>query len=147
MKDSTAALQKLENFDSSTLTNDMCTFNVDVVALYDSLNIDLVFEALNDAIRKYRPTWSNNFIKWLLDLVSLSLNSAYVKFHDSWYESESGVPTGGKTSVDIANITVFFIFFHLIYNEDIKPTELALFMRFVDDGLNIQGVFFIGCGV
>ena len=39
--------------------------------------------------------------------------------------------------MDIANITVFFIFFHLIYNEDVKPTELALFMRFVDDGLGI----------
>ena len=113
----------------------MFSFNVDVVSLYDSLNINTVIEALRHAINTCRPTWGTDFIDWLIALVSLSLDSAFVKFHDTWYESIFGVPTGGKTSVDIANITVFYIFYRLIYCNTVKPTELLVFKRFVDDGL------------
>ena len=113
----------------------MVSFNV--VALYDSLNIEIVIAALRDAISKCRPHWNTEFINWLIELITLSFDSAFVKFHDNWYESIFGCPTGGKTSVDLANITVYYIFHCLIYDLSIKPTELLLFMRFVDDGLGI----------
>ena len=64
----------------------------------------------------------------------MSLKSAYVKYKNTWYESKNGVPTGGKTSVDIANITVFFVFSKLLYDPQKLPKELVHFMRFVDDG-------------
>ena len=67
----------------------------------------------------------------------LSLRSAYIKYGHQWFESEIGVPTGGKTSVDIANIAVFFVLNHLIYDPCGKPKELVHFIRFVDDGSGI----------
>ena len=69
--------------------------------------------------------------------MKLSLRSAYIKYGDNWFGSENGVPTGGKTSVDIANIAVFFVLNRLIYDSCVKPKELVHFIRFVDDGSGI----------
>ena len=72
-------LQKLEIMQNDKIvnSNDFCSFTLDVVALYDSLKIDLVLKALLDAIKKCRPHWTKNFINWLLELVKLSLKSAF----------------------------------------------------------------------
>ena len=139
VRDTTQALKSLEEVQSKGIVanDNMCSFSLDVVALYDSLKIDLVMKALTHAIKRLRPLWSKAFVDWLLALVMLSLRSAYIKYGDHWFESENGVPTGGKTSVDIANIAVFFVFNCLIYDPCVKPKELVHFIRFVDDGSGI----------
>ena len=67
-------------------------------------------------------------------LLNLSFRSAVVKYEDTWYGGVNGIPTGGIPSVDAGNISVLYVLKKLIYLDDVKPEELLLFLRFVDDG-------------
>ena len=134
VQDSTEALIKLEELEQSGVIrdNNAVSFSLDVVALYDSLSHDLVFRALDDAIKECRPEWSEEFCQWMMEMVKLSFDSAVVKFDDKWYTSKTGVPTGGIPSVDAGNISVYFVLKNVIY--EAKPERLLSFVRFVDDG-------------
>jgi hypothetical protein len=140
VKDSTAALIKLEDFSEATkVDNSMLSFSIDVVSLYDSLNHKLVFEALDDAMEVCRPDWSPDFRKWVKDLLVASFKSAVVKFEDTWYAGVNGIPTGGIPSVDAGNISVYYVLKKLVYLVNVKPKELLFFLRFVDDGTGLWG--------
>ena len=139
VKDSTDILIKLDALmnDGTCIPNESLAFGLDVVALYDSIKHDLALEALDDAMTICRPDWTYGFCSWIKELVSLSFKSAVVKFQDCWYISVNGVPTGGIPSVDLGNITVFYVLKKLIHSHPEKPLELRCFYRFVDDGLGI----------
>ena len=106
-------------------------FSVDVVDLYDSLRRDVIIEALKDAICTCRSDWSDAFVEWLIELIMLSLESAYGKYGNTWYIQLDGVGTGHTLSVHVANITVYYVFSRTIYNDIYNQIED--FVRFVDD--------------
>ena len=138
VKDSTEALIKLEDLGASDIVNNsMFSFSIDVVSLYDSLNHKLVFRALEDAMQTCRPDWDEKFRVWLKDQLDLSFRSAVVKYDNDWYAGINGIPTGGIPSVDAGNISVYYVLKRLVYLNDVKPEELLMFLRFVDDGSGI----------
>ena len=115
-------------------------FTFDFKALYDSLNPDLVKEALMDAMNMSRPGWSEELKNWLLSLVDFSLRASVAKYEDSWYLQKNGVPTGGSLCVQIANITVFYVMNKKVYSQPHLMRYVIDLKRFIDDGV----VFFIG---
>ena len=46
---------------------------------------------------------------------------------------EDGVPTGGIPSVDLGNISVFYVLNRLVFNDIMQPKEILHFIRFVHD--------------
>ena len=100
--------------------------------MYDKLDFDVVRMALNDAMDCCRPDWSVDFRTWLIDVVISGFTSAVVCFRGEWFGVVGGVPTGAGPSVDIANISVYFVFKQLIYSQE---NNILSFIRFVDDGL------------
>lgn len=55
-------------------------FNMDIEALYDSLDREHVERALREAIEKCRPDWSEELVEWLIYSVKLFLDAAVGKF-------------------------------------------------------------------
>ena len=92
-----------------SIRNDMFGFNMDIVALYDSLDHALVFEAFDDAVDCHRPDWNRALKCWLKDSMQNSFHSAVLKNKQTWFLPKVGIPTGGSISVEVANIAVFFI--------------------------------------
>ena len=134
VKDSTAALLNLERLvECEKIEDSWKTLSVDVVSLYDSLRHELVLEAIDDAMECCRPDWSADFRQWIKHLVQLSFDAAVLKNQDSWYEVVNGVPTGGISSVDCGNISLYYVLKTLVYNPDRRPQFLKNHDRFVDD--------------
>ena len=92
-------------------------------------------EALNDAMQTCRDDWAPDFCQWITDLVDISLRSAVGVFEDEWYEQRKGIPTGGSLSVQLANITVFYVINKLIYNCPSMMKDIVGMKRFIDDGV------------
>ena len=111
LKDTTEALVWLEamNDKGKELRRNLNPFTFDFEALYDSLNPELVFNAIEDAMDVCREDWSYEFKCWLLDLIKLSIDSAVGEFQTKFYKPKGGLPTGGSLSVEVANITVDFV--------------------------------------
>ena len=103
--------------------------------MYDSLNVELVLEAVDHAMNECRPDWSSQLKAWLKDLIKLSCKSGVVKSIDGWYISLQGLPTGGAPCVELGNITVYYVLHRLAYNDNVRPPELVDLIRYVDDGL------------
>ena len=136
VKDSTEALLALDSMEKDgCVTDSILAFGLDVVSLYDSLQCDVVRMALKDAMDCCRPDWSDDFREWFLDIVYFSFESAVVNFQGVWYGVEDGIPTGGIPSVDAANISVYFVFKMIIYNQ--RDERIIKFLRFVDDGFGL----------
>ena len=135
VKNSVEFLQLLENFDTSLITEETLSFSIDIVSLYDSLRIPLVFEALTDAISLLRPQYTSEFKNWLFELTDLSLRGAYLSFEGDLYRPVRGIPAGSHLSVDLANISVFYILKKLLSEH--KRSNLLYFNRFVDETVGI----------
>ena len=107
VQDSTEVLQWLEELNKKKLPG-VKGFSWDLSALYDSLSPTLVITALKCAINECRPGWSVELVDWIIQLVELSLNSAFAKYGRSWYRSLIGISNGGSLSVVLANIAVYY---------------------------------------
>ena len=113
LKDTTEALRWLDQTDAELTTDvkkNLRAITFDFKSLYDSLSPELVKEALGDAMKSCRPDWSLQFQMWLIELVSLSLESAVGCFDEQWYIQKTGIPTGGSLCVQLASITVYYVF-------------------------------------
>ena len=132
VQDSTEVLQWLEEMNMKRGNNSSLKgFSWDFSALYDNLSPLLVIQALRCAIVECRPEWSNELANWIIQLVELSLNSAFAKYGSSWYRSLIGIPTGGSLSVVLANIAVYYAL-RSVLSENYAP-ELVDFRRSIDD--------------
>ena len=135
IRDSTQALQILDDVENSGVVetrSEWVSFGVDIVSLYDSLTHDLVLSALDDAITSCRQEWAPFFVRWLKDMVLLGFESAVLNSDNGdWYRLHRGIPTGAVTSVDLANISLFYALKNCAYSE--RPTFVHTMMRFVDD--------------
>ena len=112
-------------------------FTFDFEALYDSLSPDLVIEAVRFAINKHRKNWSHQFTEWLVKLIKISLKSGVGVFQDKWFQSKSGISTGGSLSVQLANIAVFYVLNKCIYSNKQLSKDIVSIIRFIDDGTGI----------
>ena len=90
-----------------------CLFTFDFKALYDSLEPNLVKEAVFDTCR---PNWSEELKSWIISLIDFSLRASVAKYDDSWWRQKNGIPTGGSLCVQLANIAVFYVMFTKVYN-------------------------------
>ena len=134
LQDTTMFLQELDRVESSVdIGASDFLFNCDIEALYDSLKRDCVDKAMRTAIKVCRSSWSPDFVEWLMFSIHLSLDSAMAQFDGRWYNTEDGVPTGGKLCVYVANITVYFAFNEAIYA--VYTPNLLFMKRFIDDGI------------
>ena len=64
-----------------------------------------------------RPDWSDNYKAWITALVKHSLASSVGVYDGQWYRQKDVVPTGGSLSVQLANITVFFVMKKAVYSK------------------------------
>ena len=63
-------------------------FSWDFSAPYDNLSPTLVIKALRCAISELRSNeWEKEFVDWLIQLVELSLKSAFAKYGNNWFRS------------------------------------------------------------
>ena len=143
LKDTNSALNWLDSVNQNYSTSNkkhMKSFTFDFKSLYDSLNPNLVVEAIRYAMETCRPEWSERKRKWILDLIKVSLLSSIGKFKDKFYLQKNGVPTGGSLCVQLANITVFYVMFKAVYSKPEMMRNVVEAKRYIDDGAG----FYIG---
>ena len=135
LQDSTDALKWLETVNQEEAEKHyLRAFTFDFKALYDSLNPDLVKEALRHAMETARQEWTPDFCDWLIDLVDISLRSSIGCYENQWYAQKNGVPTGGSLCVQLANITVFYIMNKCVYSNQGLMKRVTAVKRYIDDG-------------
>ena len=130
-------LEKINTLDKSKKRK-LSPFTFDFEALYDSLDPDLVFEALREAMDVCRPSWRKKFKDWILDLVKLSIRASIGEFDGKFYKQLGGLPTGGSLIVEIANITVYYVLKHSLYNNKHLMKDVIGIKRFIDDGVGVH---------
>ena len=138
--DSSDALRWLENMNSSLaaeVKKSTKCFTFDFKALYDSLNPELVKEAMMYAMDTCRPEWTMELKNWLLSLIDFSLRAAVAKYGNAWYKQKNGVPTGGSLCVQLANITVFYVMYKKVYSQPHMMQNVREIRRFIDDGTGL----------
>ena len=138
--DTIQTLKWLDNLDTTHSDKEkkmFLPFTFDFEALYDSLSPDLVIEAVRFAINKHRKNWSRQFTEWLVKLIKISLKSGVGVFQDKWFQSKSGISTGGSLSVQLANIAVFYVLNKCIYSNKQLSKDIVSIIRFIDDGTGI----------
>ena len=143
LADTSDALRWLDNANRSmSLEKKKSTncFTFDFKALYDSLDPELVKEALMHAMDLSRPQWSVEFKSWLLSVVDFSLRASVAKYGEHWYMQKNGVPTGGSLCVQIANIAVYYVMNKRVYSQPHLMKYVEDIRRFIDDGVG----FFTG---
>ena len=88
-------------------------------------------------MREKRPSWSNEFKEWIIQLIDFSLKSAVGEFDGEWYLQTNGIPTGGSICVQLANITVYYVLRKVVYiDTDIMGPvgPVKSIRRYIDDG-------------
>ena len=138
LKDTSDALRWLEeknNTLSLETKKQIKFFTFDFKALYDSLEPDLVKEAVMHAMNTSRPEWSEGLKEWILALIDFSLRASVARYEDAWYRQKNGVPTGGSLCVELANITVYYVMFKRVYSQPHMMQNVEDIMRFIDDGV------------
>ena len=138
LRDTNDTLLWLDNLDSeldNNIKRGIRCYSFDFKALYDSLSPELVLEALSYAMDECRPEWSNDLKNWILDLTELSLESSVGVYEDTWYIQRNGVPTGGTPCVQLANISVYYVFSKtVLYNNPGLMKHIVAIKRFIHDG-------------
>ena len=137
LKDTNGALLWLDDIDRKSSLQAKQTFKsftFDFKSLYDTLQPDLVIEALDVAMSECREDWSDDFKEWIVNLVKVSLKCAVGKFEDCWYRQKKGIPTGGSLCVELANITVFYVMRTQVYNNHKLMKYVVHVKRYIDDG-------------
>ena len=114
-------------------------FTFDFESLYDTLSPNLVREALIVASHENRSEWSHEFINCIVDLCDISMQSSFGVFKDIWYKQKNGISTGSSLSVQLADITVYYVLRKCLYNKEelMKLVANNGIKRFVDDGVGL----------
>ena len=137
LKDTNSALEWLDSVNrnyNNENKKQMKSFTFDFKSLYDSLDPNLVVEAVRFAMETCCPNWSERKRKWILDLIKVSLLSSIGKYKDNYYLQRNGVPTGGSLCVQLANITVFYVMNKAVYQKPELMTNVVEVKRYIDDG-------------
>ena len=65
------------------------------------------------------------------------MSAGFGKFEGKWYKPITGIPTGGNLSVQLANITVFYVMFKCLFSKEDRMDKIISTIRFIDDGSGI----------
>ena len=65
------------------------------------------------------------------------MNSANGIHHGKWYKPVNGIPTGGSLSVQLANITVYYVLYFTLYSNEVLMSNIFAIKRFIDDETGI----------
>ena len=112
-------------------------FTLDVVQLYPSINPELCKLAIKTAMESSLCLDTNlkTAISAMLDLI---LSHSYIKYGNKDYRIKDGIPTGGCTSRQEADIFMHWLLFtHVAPNVDYWNELIVLWKRFIDDILGI----------
>ena len=140
VKDTIDVLKWLDGVDKDCEVNvktNLKPFTFDFANLYDSLTPELVLEAVTHAIKECRPNWTPAFTRWIIDNITLSMQSAVGVHKDKWYKPINGVATGGSLSVQLANITVYYVLNKVLYSNEKMMQHIQSLIRFIDDGAGL----------
>ncbi len=137
LRDTSDALRWLDTADreiSSETKKTINCFTFDFKSLYDSLEPNLVKEAIKKAMDSCRSEWSTDLCNWILSLIDFSLRSSVAKYEGSWWKQNNGIPTGGSLCVQLANITVYYVMSTKVYNLPNMMVDMKSIKRYIDDG-------------
>ena len=140
LKDSTEALAWLQDIEKKVRKGGRhpTPFTFDFASLYDSLDPILVIKAVRDAIKTCRSNWSRSFADWLIDLILLSIDSGFGEFLGRFFRAVKGIATGGSISVELANITVYFVLKKVLFDDPKLMRDVVDVKRFIDDGVGVH---------
>ena len=140
VSDSTDTLRWLDTIEekSKKSKRHFKPFTFDFDALYDRLDPIRVIKAIRDAMTTCRPEWSPAFMDWMVDLILLSINSAFGEFQGKFYKAKKGIATGGSICVELANITVYYIMKEVLYEDKKLMRDIVDIKRFIDDGVGMH---------
>ena len=140
LKDTNDALMWLEEMEkkSKNSTRVFKPFTFDFDSLYDRLRPEVVIEAVEDAMKSCRADWSKGFMDWMVEVIKLSMKSAFGEFKGIFFKAKGGIPTGGSISVELANIAVYFILKTVLFNDKFMMTDIVGIKRYIDDGVGIH---------
>ena len=90
-------------------------------------------------MEEVKPNWSNEFKNWIIDLCEISVESSFGKFKEQWYKSINGISTGSSISVQLANITVYYVLSKIVYNDEELMNMVVMkgIRRFINDGVGL----------
>ena len=75
---------------------------------------------------------------WMVSLICLSMDSAFVEFKKKFYRALCGIATGGSICVELANITVYFILKEVLYADKKLMRDVVGIKRYIDDGVGVH---------
>ena len=137
LEDTSSALRWLDKADRDLNPETKKTLNCftfDFKSLYDSLEPNLVKEAVRHAMDSCRPDWTNELKDWIISLIDFSLRASVAKYDNNWWKQKNGIPTGGSLCVQLANITVFHVMNQKVYADPNMMTNVKDIKRYIDDG-------------
>ena len=113
-------------------------FTFDFDSLYDRLSPKLVLNALRKAMDQCRQSWTTEFKDWIIDLACHSIESSVGEFQGKFYRPKGGLPTGGSLSVQLANISVYFVLHEVLFSDKTLMRNIIDIKRYIDDGIGIH---------
>ena len=112
-------------------------FSIDVKALYPSIDVKLALEALSLALEKTElENFDDNLKQAIKQMTELTLNNTFVNYQGKSYKCIKGIPTGGATSRQNADIFLHWMLFNSPINlkEKIPLWKfILLWKRYIDD--------------
>jgi hypothetical protein len=113
---------------------------VDITDLYNSLDLDLVREALSHYLhihferlgndRRKTGPWS---IKTILALLDIANQNNFVEYGGFWYRQRIGIAMGRAAGVIIADLTLAYTEISIYDLEEFSSPDFLLKARYIDD--------------
>ena len=145
-KDTYSILESIATFNQQTVDNDWnldesMLFSIDVKALYPSVKLEHLKTALEYCFHQCTD-WSDEIISILISIIMYTLENQQIKWNNTYWMLNQGIPTGGKHCVPLANIFLSFILRKLMENDTAFKADfennVKIWKRFIDD---IFGLF------
>ena len=103
LKDTYHFLRTIDQNNDTLATSGVTLFSIDVHALYPSIQIPIVLDAIKDALNSCTEFTECRKL-CIIELSKFCLESSAVQFRGEWFKSLKGIITGGSASVPFANI-------------------------------------------
>ena len=105
--------------------------------LYPSINPQLALQAIESTLNEDTETERRVALMKLKDalmkFITFGFEEAYVQYKDKCYKGKKGIPTGGCTSRQIADIFLHWVLFKQENIQVNNIRELEFWKRFIDD--------------
>ena len=126
-KDSEQYLNELFNWKKNEIKEEINIITADVKNLYPSLKRNLIKNSLEKCF-KICSNYSNIQYTQIIKTIMYCLENNYVKFQNTLYKNNQGIPTGENFSVSLANIALHYI------TKKVKNLNFCyIYKRYIDD--------------